>query len=130
MKCTYRNITFEDNDVVELDDWIPANEYNPHNVRPWLLHDHGFTLCIVFASSLQDALDIAVDNNKLDSFRIEAEDYEDYNIESDNPTCSFLGNAGEPFDIDCISYLELPNPKRSFCAQFKAHQFLPGNRVS
>ena len=52
-------------------DMIPAGEYNPHNIRLWLLHDHGFTVCAVFATSLQDALDIAVDENKMDRYLID-----------------------------------------------------------
>jgi hypothetical protein len=31
---------------------------------------------------------------------------------------TFLGNASELFDIESLGYVELPNPKRSFCAQF------------
>jgi hypothetical protein len=144
----FREITFNDADVVNLDNWIPAGEYNPHNVRPWLLHDHGFVLCVVFASNLQEALDEAVDENKLDRFKIDVEslhEREDYmtrdpakmaaGFDADCPEYvdenggkwwwavepTFLGNAGEPFDIESLGVEELPNPKRSFCAQFDVH---------
>jgi len=143
----FNEITFSDADVVNLDNWIPAGESNPHNVRPWLFHDSGFVLCVVFADCLQDALDEAVDEGKLDRFKIdvkslaEREDYMtqdvsemaagfdadcvEYTDENGGkwwwavePT--FLGNASEPFDIESLGYVELPNPKRSFCAQFDA----------
>ncbi|GAG26907.1 unnamed protein product, partial [marine sediment metagenome] len=68
---------FTDLDVCQIEDWIPEGEYNPHSVRPWLLHDHGFTVAVCFASSLQDALDIAVDCDKLDQFKVETEDYDE-----------------------------------------------------
>jgi len=143
----FNEISFTDADVVNIDNWIPAGEYNPHSVRPWLLHDGGFVLCVVFASSLQDALDEAVDEGKLDRFKIdvkslaEREDYMTQNVaemaagfDADCPEYTdenggkwwwaveptFLGNASEPFDIESLGYVELPNPKRSFCAQFDA----------
>ena len=66
MSATINEIDFTDDDVVNPDDYIPRGESNPHKVRPWLLHDHGFCLCVVFAESLQDAFDEAVDAGKLD----------------------------------------------------------------
>ncbi len=146
---SYKEISFLDSDVVNRDDFIPAGEYNPHNVRPFLLHDHGFTLAIVFASNLQEALDIAIDENKLDSFLIDLSDKstrDDY-LTSDfadaasglDENCAewtatdgtkywwkegqmpaFLGNASEPFDIEGLDVIELPNPKWSFAAMFDA----------
>lgn len=144
----FREISFTDADVVNLDNWIPSGEYNPHNVRPWLLHDGGFVLAVVFASSLQEALDEAVDENKLDRFKIDVTDYHDredymtldpakmaagfdpdcpeYHVDETGDSWwwkvepAFLGNASEPFDIDTLGVEELPNPKRSFCAQFDA----------
>lgn len=70
----FREIKFTDADVVNLDEYIPAGDYNPHNVRPWLLHDHGVVICVVFAQNLQDALDEAVDHGKLDAYQIDPRD--------------------------------------------------------
>lgn len=117
MQATYREIKFTDADVVNPDDFIPAGEYNPHNTRPWLLHDHGTALAIVFADSLQDALDLAVDNNKLDRFQVAEEDMGDY---PDEEGLTFLGNASEAFDIEGLDVIELPNPPFSFVALFNA----------
>jgi hypothetical protein len=113
MQSTYKQITFNDDDVVNPDEFIPAGEYNPHNVRPFLLHDHGFTLAIVFADCLQDALDIAADEERLDRFAVAADDV-------DGEGLAYLGNAGNPFDIESIDVVELPNPAFSFTAMFNA----------
>mgnify|MGYP000290361475 CR=1 FL=1 len=119
MQSSFNEVKFTDADVVNLDDWIPDGEYNPHKVRPFLLHDHGFVVCVVFASNLQDALDAAVDADKMDRFLIAEADYGDYDIEGNaDGRVTFLGNASEPFDIESLDYIELPNPKRSFVAQF------------
>lgn len=117
----YQQIKFTETDVINLDDWIPAGEYNPHNVRPFLLHDHGFCLCVVFADCLQDAIDEAVDQGKLDRYMItdvDKADYLDPEIGDFRDDVAFLGNASEPFDIESLGAIELPNPPRSFCAQF------------
>jgi hypothetical protein len=120
MTAQFQGIKFSDSDIANPDEWIPHGEYNPHNIRPWLLHDHGFTVAVAFASNVQEALDAAVDADKLDSFLIDKADYADYGIETDSPSCAFLGNAGEPFDIEALEALEMPNVPRSFAAQFNA----------
>ena len=111
---------FTDFDVVNIDDFIPDGESHPHNVRPWLIHDHGFTLAVVFASNLQDAFDEAADAGKLDTFLVDESDYEEYGVNTDEPTCSFLGNEGRPFDIDGLAVAELRNPPASFFALYRA----------
>ena len=121
MITTTNQIKWSDEDVVNVRDFIPAGEYNPHNVRPWLLHDHGFTIAVVFADCLQDALDIAVDEDKMDRFLVQESDMGmflgDY---TDAEGISYLGNASEPFDIEGLGIVELDNPKAdlSFAALF------------
>lgn len=115
MEGTFNGIKFTDEDVINLGDWIPLGEYNPHNVRPWLLHDHGFVLCIVFATCEPDALDEAADHDKLDRYLVTDPDLSDY---PDEEGLAFLGNAGIPFDIESLGIIELPNPPASFCAQW------------
>src|SRR4051812_33842038 len=89
MIATYHEISFSDADVVNIGDFIPADEFNPHKVRPFLLHDHGFVVAVVFASCLQDALDEAADAGKLDRFAVSEAEMKDYSDES----LTFLGNA-------------------------------------
>ena len=114
-ESTFLQIKFTDADIVNIDDWIPEGEYNPHNVQPWLLHDHGYILAVVFSDNLQDAIDIAVDEGKLDRYQILETDMKDYKNEEG---VSFLGNAGCPHDIETLCAVALINPKVSFCAQF------------
>lgn len=126
MQVDYIGFKFSDTDVVNPGDWIPHGEYNPHNVRPFLLHDHGFVIAIVFADCLQDALDEAVDADKMDRYLIGESDRADYGWTEENgfpddaDSVTYLGNASEPFDIDSLGAVELPNPVASFCAQFVA----------
>jgi hypothetical protein len=115
MEAHVKGIRFSDEDIINKDDFIPAGQDNPHNVHGFLLHDHGFCLAVVFADNLEDALDIAADEGKLDRFLVTEEDLGDY---EDEEELSFLGNAGEPFDIEGLGYLELPNPAFSFCKLF------------
>ena len=149
MDATFREIKFTDADVVNKDDFIPQGECNPHKVRPFLLHDHGFTIAVVFADCLQDALDIAADADKLDRYQIHPEDKndrEDYLVKDKvtpgfDENCpeyvdsegnkywwiegrepAFLGNASEPFDIESLGVEELPNPPFSFVALFNARK--------
>lgn len=114
-------LSFTDEDVVDADrDFIPEGDYNPYNVRPWLLHDGGFTLAVVFTSCLSRALDIAADAGKLDRFLLTPEEMADYG--EDHEQISFLGNNSKPYDVDNVMFVELPNPKFSFVALFNARQ--------
>jgi hypothetical protein len=96
-------------DVVNPDDYIPTGEFNPHNVHPFLIHNEFGTLAIVYASGLQDALDEIVDANKLDSCLVSNEDYLEAEREGYADEFANLGNAGEPFDLTYIGFVELPN---------------------
>jgi hypothetical protein len=141
----FNRISFCDKDVVNIDNWIPANSSsNPHKVRPWLVHDAGSIVCVVFADCLQDAMDEAADEGKLDRWQItpgKGPDWKDYMTtdfaEAEDADAAYpeyvdeegrkwwfihepcrLGNASEPFDVDVLEWLELPNPPLSFCACF------------
>src|SRR5262249_44228884 len=98
-------------------DFIPAGEFNPHNVHGFLLHDHGFTVAVVFASNLQDALDEAADAGKLDRFQGSEEDMGEYPEEEG---VTFLGDGSEGCVVGSLSVEELPNPRFSFVALFNA----------
>lgn len=118
----FNGVKFSDSDIMNLDDWIPLGETNPHNVRPFLLHDHGFVLAVCFAECLQDAIDIAADSGKLDHFLIDENDTDYTEADYENGRIEFIGNYGKPADLENVQFLELPNCKRSFCAQW-AQQF-------
>jgi hypothetical protein len=117
MQAEFRQIKFSDSDVVNADDFIPAGSFNPHKVRPFLIHDHGIdVIAVVFADCLSDAFDIAADHGKLDAFQIGEDEMADYG--PDEEGVSRLGNAGEPFDVEALDAVELPNPPFSFVALF------------
>ena len=121
MPSEFNDIRFSDADVVNPEEFIAANDdYNPHKVRPWLFHDHGFALAVVFAACEQDALDIAADQDKFDRYAVSADDLGDYG--EDGEGLSYLGNASEPYDLEGLGIIELPNPSFSFCALFNAAQ--------
>lgn len=147
LTATYCEISFTDDDVVNPEEY---NQYNPHyKIRPFLIYEYGATLAVVFAHNEGEAFDIAVDEGKLDSFRIDPSnesDREDYMVKDavtpgfdekcpeyvdkdgnkwwwkEGREPDFLGNAGEPFDLDNVSIMELPNPPFSFVALFSAAQ--------
>ena len=104
-------LTLSDSDIVnpdEIDSGYPL----------WILHDHGFVVCAVWADHLQNAIDEAVDEDKMDRYLIDESDYAEYGVNTDESTCTFLGNACEPFDIEMLGYVELAPPKtRSNCAE-------------
>lgn len=110
--------TFTDADVINPDDFIAHGEYNPHNVRPFLLHNAGFVLAVVFADCLLDALNEAADNDVLDRFQVSEGELADYGEDEEGITR--LGNASEPFDLGTLDAVELENPKWSFAALWEA----------
>lgn len=117
-QVNFNGVKFTDADVVNPEDFIPANEYNPRKVRPYVIHDCGLGLAVVFASDGGSALDTAADAGKLDGYQISDSDVEDYPNEEG---VTFLGSASEPFDLDGVGVIELPNPAFSFVALFNAN---------
>lgn len=117
MEYEYNGQKLSDSLVVNPDDFIPAGEFNPHNVRPWLIEGYG-PIAIVFADCEQDALDEAADRDKLDGYLIPATELEEAEKEE---RVAYLGNASEPFDLTDIRIQELPIPAYSWLAMFKAH---------
>jgi hypothetical protein len=124
MNYKYREISFSDDDIIESDECIYKDDYNPHNVRPWLAHDHGFVYGIVFASCEQDALDTLADEGRLDAWQVDLktqwQEFGDTEEEAEE-RMTYLGNASEPFDIETLSLEELPIIKFSWVAMFKAN---------
>ena len=118
LRTRFGELEFSDSDVINPSEYIPAGEYNPHNVRPFLFYGvYGWTIGVAFADCLQDALDELADSGKLDSYMVSESDLPDYGPEEEG--ISRLGNAGEPFDIGGVQFLELPNPALSFVALYE-----------
>lgn len=125
MKTTYQGFTFTDADVVNLENCIYQGEFNPHNVRPWLIHSATCVLAVVFATCEQDALDEAVDESKLDGLQVSEDDIHSDEGSEYGPNDYYvtrLGNASEAFDLTDVGIIPMPTPKRSFCAEFNADE--------
>ncbi len=141
----FQDIKFTDADVVNPDEYSKDNAR--YNIKPWLIHDHGFVVAVVFANNLQEALDEAVDADKLAAWQLNSDEQsvrDEYmhavqacdgylvkvygNGQDNAPTAyldwndevALLGNASEPFDIEGLEVVELPNPPFSFCALLNA----------
>jgi endo-1,4-beta-mannosidase len=101
-------LRYQDTDVVNPDDYIAKGDFNPHNVRPWLINNEFGTLAIVYASCEQDALDAAVDAGKMDSQQVSEEDLAEMS-EEEREELLTAGNASEYFYQDYLAMVELPN---------------------
>ena len=97
----YQGIRFDDSDIVNLDDAIWAGVYNPDNIRPFLLHNYGTVVAVVFARGINDTWVIARNCDRLDRYLIN-------------------GPYGKVFKPGLLGIIELPIPLLSFSACFKA----------
>ena len=85
---TYHEI--DDKDVL-INNAVLPQEFNPHNVRLWIIgHEFG-AICAIWASCEQDAFDEMLDAG-----------YEQFLVENpeEDQEYSYLGNAGEPCNLD------------------------------
>jgi len=78
-------------DKILANDVILPGEYNPHNVRFWVIGNEFGALGAVWASCESDALDALVDSGLGNGLLIEEKDADE--------DCARLGNAGEPADL-------------------------------
>ena len=92
-------LTTVDGNEIEVDEervlanWVILPwEYNPHNVRPWVIcNEYGY-MGVVWASHESDALDELVDNDLGAGILIDEADADEESAR--------LGNAGEPACLD------------------------------
>lgn len=80
----------DDKDIL-LNNVVLPQEFNPHNIRLWIIgHEFG-AICAVWASCEQDAFDEMLDAG-----------YEQFLVENpeEDQEYSCLGNAGEPCNLD------------------------------
>jgi hypothetical protein len=108
IRTAHGTMHYRSSDVVNPDDYIPTGEFNPHKVRPWLIHNEFGTVAIVYADYEQCALDEAVDAGKLDSDQVSDEDLATMSEEEKEDLLT-AGNAGEYLHQDYLGILELPN---------------------
>jgi len=95
-----RNAELE-NDKILCNNIIFEGEFNPHNVRLFVIgHEFG-AIGAVWASCEQDALDELVDCDLGDCFLIDLEEFEKMSEEEKEQT-TYLGNASEPADLSYV----------------------------
>ena len=84
------------------EDVVFKDEYNPHSVRPWIIGNEYGALCLVWASSEQDALDNACDANLLAGIALDEEVVEELVADGNEDSIMYLGNASEPFESENV----------------------------
>lgn len=83
----------------------------------YLIHEHGQVICLVYADDDSEALDIAADEDKLEAYRVDPDDYEDNEFNKENFTS--LGNDCCIYDIESIEIIQLPKLELSYVATLK-----------
>ena len=83
------------NDVNLPKEFDEVSNFNPYNIRLWVIGNEYGAVCGIFASHEQNALDNACNANAMESFRAESED-----SARDDEGYVSLGNAGEAYDLD------------------------------
>ena len=116
---TTNSIHWTDADVINADYYAPDSNRAHPDSAPWLLHDHGFVVAVVFAENLQEALDTAADADKLERYLLNNEDWVDYDGPEDDRVF-YLGNNSLPYNIESLVAIELANPPFSFAALYSA----------
>jgi hypothetical protein len=98
--------------IANAEDYIPAGEYNPHNVRPWLIGNEYGILAIAYAEHEQDAMDVAADNDTLRGLALDDDYIQELHADGEDIAAEaimYLGNAGEPFSALAAWIKKLPN---------------------
>jgi hypothetical protein len=126
IKTEHGMITVDDADIVCKSEHYDIYEgtraaiepgYKPDNtVRCFAIHNEYGCIAVVFACNEDQALDDAVDAGKLDSCQIpesEVTSNDDGDFDDCGGNLTRLGNAGECFNMDGISMVEIPVPKFS-----------------
>lgn len=92
------------------DVYLPGDT-NFNKTRLWVITDacgnFGRTICAVWASNEQDALDEAVDADMLNSLQVGEEDLPKTEEEWEETEYTHLGNAGELFDLSNTGLQEI-----------------------
>ena len=108
-------VIISDDMLVNPGDFIPDGDYNPHNVRPWIIgYEHG-AFAIVFADCAQDAIDETINSGKMDGMKVSDDDLE---AATDEEREDYLcgGNASEYFYQNYLWLEDIKNPAFSFVA--------------
>tara|TARA_R110000744_G_scaffold101158_1_gene195034 strand:- start:222 stop:638 length:417 start_codon:yes stop_codon:yes gene_type:complete len=84
-----------------------AGEYNPHNVRAWVVGNEFGALGVVVGAHEQEALDEAVDSGFMDSELMSQQDYKEYSDNGWHDSYTYAGNASEAIWTEHLSIIEI-----------------------
>jgi hypothetical protein len=100
----YQNFdfTFDEDDVSNPDDFIPAGDFNPHNIRPYILHSAGSVLAVAFSENSEDAMSEAADGGQLEGRKIT-----DDNIDETTGDV-FTGPDGNLYNLQDVDIIGVP----------------------
>ena len=87
----------EDSEIL-CNNVILPEEFNPHNVRLWVIGNEYGPMCALWADCEQGALDELIDQGRGDSFLVSEETQKEAS-EEEREGWAYLGNAGEPCDL-------------------------------
>ena len=104
---------FTGKDIVNPQDYIPQGKYNPHNVRAWQIKIQLMTSsCVVFAKCMEEALDIAADEGRLQAaaYDLDPDDLIDVWEDLESHGLTPLGNYSDLYSINEIFCEETTTP--------------------
>ena len=87
-----------------------AGEYNPHNVRAWVIANEYGIVAVAIGEHQQEALDNAVDDGLMDGEIMSQEDHIEHLTNGWHDSYTYAGNAGEPVwtTYQTITEIEMP----------------------
>lgn len=104
--ASWREFDVKDELIVTNDVTFPW-EFNPHNVRPWLITTEIGVLGLVWGSCEGDALDTLIDEDLGNSLILSEEDVEEWHADGREDEIYYAGNAGEPVDLTDVYICEV-----------------------
>tara|TARA_R110000737_G_scaffold80132_3_gene112255 strand:+ start:2385 stop:2744 length:360 start_codon:yes stop_codon:yes gene_type:complete len=91
------------------DEGYDVGDYNPHDVRAWLVYTEFGERCIVTGAHEQEALDNAADSGALDIDLMSDEHYQEYSSNGWDDSYIHLGNDSAAYWCECLGVLECAN---------------------
>ena len=100
---TPKGISFEKKDIVNPQDFIPKGKYNPQGIRAFLIQTPYGIGGVALAASLDEALDILVDEERLLCLEVDESEPDVAELE-EYGAYHRLGNCGTLCDLRCVRY--------------------------
>jgi hypothetical protein len=118
-----RGVRWSHDDVINPDELLWDMEQRAERKDPighlYVMHDHGFVVCVVYEESEQEAIEEAADQDKLDRWKVTDVDRGDYTGEQMEELFWFDGDA---YDLEGMDIVELEVPPLDVALLMKHHQ--------